>query len=196
MELDELKYLLTHQQSPERSTQQLADALSVKSNSVLDKIKRSIRLEMVCAVIFTIMAIVWIVYSDLLFYKALSVYIIIFCTGFFIYIDQLRKRINTYRSQVGSAKRSLEDIINILQTFIRSYFNLTMLMLPVIAIMGIVTLNSDSIALSTRAWTIYGIWFVVWTIFMYFFTKWYLRKLYGRYHEELKEQLRDISSDD
>ena len=196
MELDDLKSMFRDQGSPKRSPEEMASYLRLRSSSVIEKIRRSIVIEFTCGVLFILAAIAWLILTDVLFYKALSIYVIASCTFFLFFLTRLNKRISqSFMSELPVAD-SLKEIIRILATFLRLYFWLSMAMMPVVFVIGLLTINTDNKEVfNTKGWTIYIAWFIGWSAFMYFFTKWYLRKLYGKYMEELKNQLKELEND-
>jgi hypothetical protein len=196
MELDDLKSMFRGQGNPKRSPEEMATYLRLRSSSVIEKIRRSIVIEFTCAILFMLGAIAWLILTQILFYKALAIYVIVSCAFFIFYLTRLNKRISrSFMSQLPVVE-SLKEIIRIMETFLRLYFWLTMAMMPVVFVIGLLTINTGNKEIfTTKGWTIYTAWFVGWTAFMYFFTKWYLRKLYGKYMEELKNQLKELEND-
>ncbi len=193
MELDDLKYLIKNQDLPDHSAEQLTGYLQHESNSVLQKIRRSIRLELLFAIVFGIAGIAWMLTGNLLFYKVLAGIVVIFCAGFLFYVSRLQKQINNYQRSLTSVKNNMREIIRILEAFIKLYFQLTMMMLPLICITGFFTIDKDkALSLSTGGWMFYAAWFIGWSVLMYYFTRWYLKKLYGNYLHELKVQLKEL----
>ena len=191
MELDELKYLLGETRT--RSTDELSHYLKQRSNSVIQKIIRSMTLEIVFASIFGPASAVWFFITDLLFYKVIAAILAIFCAVFLFYIRKLYIAVNTHQSAQLPVKENLSTIIKIVSQFIRLYFRFTMLMLPLICLTGLFTIRADDvIKLSTWDWVFYAAWFIGWSAFMYFFTRWYLHKLYGNYLNELRAHLRQL----
>jgi len=49
----------------------------------------------------------------------------------------------------------------------------------------------DSSFFWPRVWVFFGT-AVLWTSVMYFFTRWYIKKLYGNYLKKLKEQFEEL----
>jgi hypothetical protein len=128
----------------------------------------------------------------------LSVFV---CLFFAVYLLQLTKKINYYETTSFSVKESLQQVIDILSRFIQHYFQITMIMLPAAFIFGLVTGYMDitsNLAIKHFNWTrglvFYCAFFIFWSIFTYFFTKWYIRKMYGKYLQQLKEQLKELEN--
>ena len=119
---------------------------------------------------------------------------------FGIYVWRLQQRINYYEINAVSVKEKLQQIIHILQRYTRLYFQLTMLLLPIAFIMGyLFAINEKKQADATSNFSVYCTmfyiaWAIVWSILMYFFTKWYIKKLYGNYLQQLKDQLKELQN--
>lgn len=193
MELEDLKQLLLKPEMENKSSEEIALYLKLKSNSMIDKIRRSMLMETICAVLFAIAGIAWFFLTSEIFYKALAVFIASFSAGFLVYLRRLNKRILSYQTSVDPVRKKLADIIDIVSTFTRLYFRLTMLAIPLVFLMAIFTMNDDpGTQFSSRQWIFFILWFAFWSAFMYYFTKWYIKKLYGNYLEQLKKQYKEL----
>jgi hypothetical protein len=74
-------------------------------------------------------------------------------------------------------------------------------LLPVIFIFGLITgyLNVSQQGLIRQfQWSkgiiFYTIAFMAWSVIIYFFSRWYIRKLYGNYLLQLQQQLKDMEN--
>jgi hypothetical protein len=204
MELDELKTLIKSKLE-EGAVLQTTDVLEANirktAGSVTSKIKRNIWFEFAaCLICLAIAVLVWLMYS--------SVYIHLFCiaTGLFCivfsaYLFLLYKKIIFYETEPGTIKDSLQQIITIVTGFTRLYFRISMGLLPVIFIFGLITgyLNVSQQGLIRQfQWSkgiiFYTIAFMAWSVIIYFFSRWYIRKLYGNYLLQLQQQLKDMEN--
>jgi Kef-type K+ transport system membrane component KefB len=203
MDLDNLKQALKTKleaTDQNRSPAQLEQLINGKSRSVIGKLKRSILFELLFTLLVIIMVIIVIIASNRYRFPGLSAFIIIGCLIFGGYVWRLQQRINFYEINAASVKEKLQQIIHILQRYTRLYFQLTMILLPVAFIMGYVFAATEKRqADATNSFSVFGTLFyilfaVAWSILMYFFTKWYIKKLYGNYLQQLKDQLKELQN--
>lgn len=204
MELDEFKQLYlraTPEDAGIQSELQLERRLHSRTDSITARIKRSIRFEFAVAVFFLTAAIwAWFAHRSLLS-KSFSLITVFLCIFFFTYLGALYKKIQMYETSLPSVKDKLVQVIYILQQFTQLYFQFTMISLPMVFLFGLMTgywQINNSPGIHTFNWRIaiflYSGLFLLWWLAMYFFTKWYIRKLYGVYLEQLKLQLKDIEN--
>jgi len=98
-------------------------------------------------------------------------------------------------------REGLQRVIAIIEEFTRLYFQFTMITLPIAFIFGLISgflsLNGGA-GIKNFNWQkaifFYTCWFIFWSFIMYFFSKWYIKKLYGNYLQQLKDQLKDIEN--
>ena len=204
MELDEIKDLLKSklEEGPAPLTSsELEEQISKKTHSIIDKIKRSIRFELALGIFFVVIA-VWAWFRYPFFYvRPFSMLCIALCSFLFIYFGALYKKISAYEQSALPVKDSLQKVIDIVQQFTRLYFQFNMVTLPIYFIFGLITLylivKGDS-SIKNYNWQrgifFYLGWFAIWAAVMYLFSKWYIKKLYGNYLVQLKQQLKDIEN--
>jgi hypothetical protein len=192
MELDDLKYLFK-EQDVKKTPEELALFFKTRSRSIIEKINRSLLKETYFAAVFVIIGTVAFFVLTSTFYKAMSLLIIVFCGSFLFYMAGLKKRIRFYQQSMAPVKENLRAIVRIVEIFIKLYFWLTMLMLPIVFLLGFMTITPLS-TFSPRAMSFYLVWFVGWSVLMYFFTKWFLNKMYGKYLAQLKQQLTELEN--
>jgi hypothetical protein len=204
MELDDFKSLLkTKQEEPLslRSAEELEQYTHRRAVSVIAKIKKNIRFELIfCILIVPLFAGLCFVFPSF-YMKTLVALAVFVCIFFVVYLFRLNKRIHFYETASFSVKESLQQVIYILGKFTRHYLQITMIMLPIAFVFGLVTGYLDiSADLSikkfnwTRGLIFYSVFFICWSVFTYFFTKWYIKKLYGKYLHQLKEQLKELEN--
>jgi len=204
MELDDFKQLYKQTNpgdSDTRSAGELADCMRSKTHSITGKVKRSILLEFAVAVIFVALAVwTWFVYPSRLA-RPFAMLTIALCCIFFLYLGALYKKILVYEQTPPAVKDSLRQVITILRQFTRLYFQFTMISLPIVFIFGLIAgylnINGDP-GIGHFNWfrgiVFYTIAFTLWCIVIYFFTRWYIKKLYGNYLSQLQQQLKDIEN--
>lgn len=86
----------------------------------------------------------------------------------------------------------------IIKRFIRLYFQITMILLPVIFLLVFVAVIADrgnlNTSISIQKIQIYTAASSAWCIIMYFFTKWYVRLLYGKHLQNLNDHLKELQN--
>ncbi|MEO5592940.1 MAG: hypothetical protein ABIR15_10780 [Chitinophagaceae bacterium] len=205
MELDEFKQRVKEsveqEQTALHSAYELEGYTHKRTRSIINHIKRSILFELMASILF-IVAAVWIWFSyPVPYVRVFS--LLAFCICFFLlfYLSALHKKINIYEKSPQSVRTGLQQVITILEQFTRVYFQFTMITLPIAFIFGLITgfftIHDDNGIINfnwQKAILLYTCLFIFWSASMYFFSRWYIRKLYGNYLQQLKEQLKDIEN--
>jgi hypothetical protein len=204
MELDEFKQRFKEKE-PEKNILHSADELEgytrKRTRSIINHVKRSILFELVSCLIF-IAAALWVWFSYPVSYvRAFSLLSISLCCFLLIYLGALYKKISIYEEAALAVKNSLQQVIAILEQFTRAYFQFTMITLPIVFVFGLITgflTVKGGTGIKNFNWQkailFYTGWFIFWSAVMYFFSRWYIKKLYGNYLQQLKEQLKDIEN--
>jgi len=208
MELDELKSLLNQKLTTAhsgRSSDDIAHLLTRKTSSVIDKLKRSLWIEILsCIVIILGFGYIGIAGS----YRSLRIYFSVFAilaiVFLFIVIYLLRKT-QALSATSLPVKSNLQMIVSIIEAFMKRYFQFTIGLIPVCVIfsfllgynepMSIPEVDKVTSSLFTHLWQMLlflGLYIVALSIGIYYFAKWYLRKLYGRYVAQLKECIAEL----
>lgn len=204
MELDEFKQRFKETGQADtafRSAGELEGYTRKRTGSILSNVKRSILFELVACFLFVAVAVwAWFAYP-VSYIRAFSLLSVCFCCLLLIYLAALYKKISVYEKAPLAVKNNLQQVIDILGQFTRAYFQFTMITLPIAFVFGLITgfLNVyDKTGAGKFDWNkamlFYTAWFVFWSVMMYFFSKWYIKKLYGNYLQQLKEQLKDIEN--
>lgn len=211
MELDDLKLMLKDKMEAavaEKNDAVLHTMLQQTTKNIAGKIKRSIRIEtglgIVIAIVFMLFALTTRHWSISLYFGVFSLLML----GFIMLLMYLYKKVNIYTSSVLPVKENLEKLHQLLTEFTKRYFQFSMLLLPVCFIFSLVvslldeTLQQTDIgafekllATPFKVWIFLIIYFVVLSSAIYFFTKWYLKKLYSNYLAELKNLIDELESE-
>ncbi|MEN9686095.1 MAG: hypothetical protein RLZZ28_1881 [Bacteroidota bacterium] len=208
MELDELKSQLKEKLATDhtgRSDADIAFLLRAKTNSVIGKLKKSLRKEIFLGVLVLLPLGYIGIASE---YRSLRIYFsvtAVLCAAFLGLLIYLIKRINRLSVDILPVSRNLTEIVRIIEEFIRRYFQFTMALVPVCLIFAFflgyhepkhidgldhfVQLQLDA---RWKLWLVV-IYLIGFTVLVYYFTKWYLRKLYGNYLAELKECMKELT---
>jgi Ca2+/Na+ antiporter len=205
MELDDFKQRFKEREEPGQmafhSAHELEGYTRKRTHSIVNNIKRSIFFELLACIIFTATA-VWVWFSYPVSYvRVFCLLAVCLCVFLLIYLAALYKKINVYEKAPLAVKNRLQQVITILEQFTRAYFQFTMITLPVAFIFGLITgfltVHNDTGFKNfnwQKAVLLYTGWFIFWSAIMYFFSKWYINKLYGKYLQQLKGQLKDIEN--
>jgi hypothetical protein len=205
MELDTLKniFLETMQQpvtvSGEKEVQLI---LKRSSRSEISKLKRNLRLELLFAVLFCVFPVFIFLKSQGLYVSLFSVMTFLIIAEFCIRISRILKAINRFEHASRAVKQHLRLLIHILKKFSRLYLQSTMLLIPILFTAAFVFIYLDNAQKNpllfridySRTAVVYSAAFICWSVGMYFFTKWYLNKIYGKHLQKLTEQLQEIEN--
>ena len=211
MELDDLKYQLKHKLSTDhagRSDEDIAALLTKRTGSIVDKLKRSLWIE----IIFGILIVMIFGYIGLFSnYHAFRIYFSVFAVlsaAFVIILIYLLRRTSKLGATALPIKSNLQNIVNIIQEFVKRYFQFTMALIPVCFIFSFLLGYNDPEpmpAFDNFAKNIFSsagrviifllAYFLLLSIGMYYFTKWYLKKLYGKYVNQLKECIAELKEE-
>ena len=208
MELDELKYQLNQKLATDHASRSNADIsalLKKKTHSVISKIKRSLIIEMVLCILFFAAMLYVCFITD---YLSIRVYFGVFTVltilmTFVLYY--LYRRTDTLSNSDQPIKANLQTLVGLLEEFVKRYFQFTMALLPVCFMFSMILSYADpveipeiekfSVKVFTARWQVMlflGVYMIVLAISVYYFTKWYLKKLYGNYLNELKQYIAEL----
>lgn len=201
-ELDDLKSIWKQvKPGVEKKEEEIASMIKGRSNSIINKLKRSVWFELiftiVCGVALGICAVMlergpfmWTIVS----------LIVLFTSYLFYYIKKIIL-LNQFDSSSENLKNSLEHLLKRLTTYLNFYKRSYAILYPVYFCLGIlfgaIERGVDDFLnhISQPKTILYlvvlaGVFFVV-TIFV---TNWYLKKLYGNHLDKLKELLHELKA--
>jgi uncharacterized membrane protein len=208
MELDDLKYQLMNRLAADhagRSAGDIASLLKKRTASITSKLKKSLWFEIICC-----MAAVagFFLISFATSYLSLRIYFSVFgvvAVGFIILLYFLLRHTQQLSATTLPVKGNLQTIVRIMEEFMKRYFQFTMVLIPVCFVFAFILLYTDhrripaadhfSRSHFNTSWKVVAfliIYFAALFTGVYYFTKWYLRKLYGRYVDQLKECIREL----
>ena len=201
MELDQLKYQLNRKLETahlNKSAEDIAALLKKRTRSVVQKLKGSVRFELICALVF-LFAMGYVAVTTR--FWALKIYFGVFsilCAVFAVFLAYLLQRINQLGNTILPVKSNLERLQLIVKEFVKRYFQFSMALLPICFVFSVLLSHTEPIRIpqvEKMASRIFSAPWQLWmfligymislAIFVYFFTKWYLKKLYGNYLAEL-----------
>ena len=179
---------------------ELSDYLHGQTRSVVSKIKRNLRFEIAFAMLFLVFdCIMIILFDNIFFLRLFSFMLLFFCIYFIYYVAKLLRYIDVQYYFDTSVKEQLSKYIQIISRFKKLYFQLTMVMIPLILLMAFIAgyLDHDqsgnyTVSFSSQTLWIYSGLSVCWLFIMYFFTRWYIKRLYGNHLNKLERLLKDL----
>lgn len=191
-ELEEIKEVLRVRLNEKRpDAPSLHPGLLQRSSGTVSNLKRSLRFEMIACVAFLALTII----SPLVLpVKGMVIYAVVvgsYCLLFLGYLSRLARRLDILHRQVPSTLRSLETIHSIIKEYTRLYFRLCLLSVPVFFGLAFASLGNGA---SLGAEHILVV--IAWTIIIYVFSKWYLRRLYGDHLAQLEININDLKIQD
>lgn len=208
MELDELKYQLKNKLSGahDKSADDLVRMLRIKTTSLIDKLKRSLYIEVVCAIVFTLLFAGIALFAS---YWSLRIYFGVFSVVFGVFsfiIGYLIRRVNDLSKGELAVKTNISALVKIIQEYVKRSFQFTMWLLPVCVMFSIwlgynqppqsrfEMANPFIIHLKakTQVYIFFTVYFGGVAVGLYYVTKWYLKKLYGNYIKKLKLYLSEL----
>jgi hypothetical protein len=210
MELDELKYQLNKKLETEhvtRSASDIALLIQAKSKSIVDKIKRSLIIE----IFFGIICLIWFTWQGLYNHIwSMRVYFssfIVFAIISLIVLIYLFKKTNRFSNADLPIKVSLQKIYDLIYEYKVWCYRITIALIPICLIYSFVlgyhegrtnTVEEyDKIIapFKNHMWLFFLIdiiYIIVFVTAMIYFIKWWLKKLYGRYLTELKLLIEEL----
>ena len=209
MELDELKILLKEQTATMhviKSADDIAALMSSKTKSITGKLKRSLKIEIISCIVFTIPCTAVGIFGA---NTSLRIYFSIFavmCLLFLPMLLVLLKKTNEFSSTALPVKSNLQRLVKLLQEFVKRYFQLTMALIPISLLLSFLLGYSDENLHDPNMHNPFFInfngsglkislviaYFLLFGAGMYYFTKWYLKKLYGNYLDQLRSLIKEL----
>jgi hypothetical protein len=209
MELDELKNYLNRQleeQSPLQSSGEISAILRNKSIGIVDRIRKNLWIEFVISLL-AVMVVLYAKYLGGNYVMQIFFNIFLGITLLFlpIFIWLIR---STYQlsPELSSVKTNLTRLHLLIDRFTRFYFIFTMaIFLPVVFYSLIAAgfeRNNHSLMESLQFYMqlpaipllLIGAYILIFGVGLYFFTRWYLRTLYGKYLDKLKVLLAELDT--
>jgi hypothetical protein len=211
MELDELKNQLKNKLASDhagRSDGDIASLLNRRTGSIIDRLKRNLKIEILFSILFLL---IFCYFGFFGWNQPLRIYFSVFtvlCAPFILVLFYLLRRTTRLTGTALPVKKNLQEIVKLTEEFVKRYFLFTMALLPICFILSLLLVYNDSNTISqiekkaTDFFTEKGrgivwlaVYFVILSTVAYYFTKWYLRKMYGKYINQLKECIRELSDE-
>ncbi|MBI2282801.1 MAG: hypothetical protein HYU71_03730 [Bacteroidetes bacterium] len=212
MELDELKSLINQKLTTAdagRSGNDIAQILTRRTGSVIDKLKRSLWIEIFsCIGAILLFAYFGFAGGNHAYHIYFSVFAVLTAI-FLVIVIYLLKRTQQLSATALPVKSNLQTIVHIIESFMKRYFQFTMGMIPACFVFALLLIYQDHGSIPD-AGTIFGAYFkttgqmflfligyvTLLAAGIYYFTRWYLKRLYGRYVEQLKQCILELEEQD
>ena len=177
--------------------------LKKRIHSVLSKIKRRLQIEIIVGIISTVAFVVIALAAKSVFIKIyFTVFSILMLLVILYFIYHLKKTNDTTHSNLPIVQNLQCYVLHIKQ-FNKRNFQLTMALVPISIVFAgalkyIERAQTPELAnsfIALKPWGILvaiSIYLVVLFIGIYYFTKWYLQKLYGKYIQELNQCITEL----
>ncbi len=201
MELDELKYQLNHKLSTDhtgRSESDIASLLNKRAMSVTEKLRKSILFEIYSCIIvfigFGYISIAIKLHSVRIYFSVFT----LFTFAFMLVLIYLLRRIKILSSTTLPVKGNLQTIVVIIEEFTKRYFQFSMALVPICFVFAFWLGYTEKYPLEeidrlvkhvSPSWKLFlfaGVYMLLLAVGVYWFTRWYLKKLYGKYIIQLK----------
>ncbi len=208
MELDELKYQLKNKLAvdhADRSGADIALLLGKKTISVTGKLKNSLWFEIISGIV-VVLGLAYI--SFVTPYDSLRIYFAVFSillAAFTLLLVYLLQRVSKLSPTTLPVKSNLQTIVKIIEEFTKRYFQFTMALIPVCFVFAFILSSKDNQRIPAlehfakshinTAWKVIvflSIYMIALFVGVWYFTKWYLRKLYGKYVAQLKQCIAEL----
>jgi glucan phosphoethanolaminetransferase (alkaline phosphatase superfamily) len=201
MELEELKSIWKNNDPGFRlkDESEIALMLKGKSQSIVDKLKRSVWFELVFTFVAGVALLIHALTLQSGALKWTAVSILLLFVGYSFYYIKKLTLLRNYNPGAENMRASLERLIENLSSYLRFYKRSYTILYPIYFLLGLlfaaIERGTDNfLNTMTNPRTI----FYLCTIALIFFfcstwlTNWYLRKLYGNHLDKLKNLLDDI----
>ncbi len=199
MELDELKKELNlkiEDKSQNHSEADITSLLKKNTQSLVQKLYRNLLLEMYLCMFLTLACVVLALIIDDWNYKTFFTIDAALGLVVSIILLSLTSRIKRLSTSDTTVRTNLETIVSIIYQYAWLYIRLGLGLLPLIFSLAFwITYIDPTIVPKPIRWDLFGYFLVALFIFGYAsfrFTKWYLRKLYGNYVEQLEAMLNEL----
>lgn len=213
MELDDLKEGLKQKLDDNTLAKpaiDLQEILHGKTRTTLEKIKRSFWFEIGFGVLLGLGLSIWLHYDNNWYYREASKLLLPITLIFLIAIIFIYARIAPTISAEKPILKNLKATAHLLNIFIKTYFWVTIALIPA-AIIYFVWLRlemnptdtqlveEDTYKINTgNTYIDLGIIILILACYFYgtfVFTRWYLKKLYGNYLNDLQTQIKDLEGE-
>jgi glucan phosphoethanolaminetransferase (alkaline phosphatase superfamily) len=199
MELDELKKELNQKivgKPQNHSTDDITALLKKNTQSLVQKLYKNLLLEMYLCIFLTLACGALALIIDQWNYKTFFSVDAVFGLVISIIMLSLTSRIKRLSASDATIRTNLQSIVSIIYQYAWLYIRLGLGLLPLIFGLAFwITYTDPTIVPKPIRWDLFVYLLAALFVFGYAsfrFTKWYLRKLYGNYVEQLEAMLNEL----
>jgi len=204
MELDQLKKIWQQEPSATKEDQQLLQLLRKRSNNPIARMKRNLLFELIAIVALYGATIVYYAYAFHGTMSEVSWFMVVIALSFLLYYYMKNRLLNKMECVACQVKSNLQRQVNTLEKYVKFYLIVGTALAPITIIFfgwlfyikfpaktnSIFYLSGNYAWWQTTfAWLIF---FIVFTVPIYYVNKWYVKRLYGRHIQKLKELLNEM----
>jgi cation transport ATPase len=203
MNLNELKYIWQAHSSAQATQEQhsheaIRQMLYQRSRTALSRINRNILLE-AAFMLLTLLGSIWMLWQQPANLDAMWLFLILFSVGSLIFYRVKYQQLNRATLGRENLRTSLWEIARVMGHYMHLYTFMAVV-IPVLACLSLlygygVAAAEDGRSLMDLALAEWGILLgimAIYGVFSYFGVRWYVRRLYGRHHQELKNCLAEL----
>jgi hypothetical protein len=204
MELEEIKSFLQKEVIKIHSSApvEILAIIRKKSAGNINRLLQHIRLEIYMAIFFLATAIVMTLVLPGLFVRLIAAGISIYILFFIRYLAKLSRQVKNYQNFPVSTRSAILNITQLMDRFIQLYFICCMLIIPVLFTISLSFFFNEHPGFRANPLELFRspgflsflAGFFAWGAFMYFFSRWYIQKVYGQYLHELKILLQELNA--
>jgi glucan phosphoethanolaminetransferase (alkaline phosphatase superfamily) len=191
MDIDNLKstwQALQTQPEPILENEQIRKLLRGKAKDSISKIKRSILIEGGLAILVSIFFIVNKSWFHSPFIVPYLVTVMLLCMMWYAFMYKKIKKADLQEN----LKQTLQKLISTLDLYLKVYLYGSLALVLFAAMLPLLWKNvTFADLLLTKSIVIVGVVLIAIPAY-YFFTKWYIKNLYGNYVNQLKEELKEL----
>jgi hypothetical protein len=207
MELDELKDIWK-EQAPGEVSKDVQPLLGKRSNTPIAKMKRHLNIELIAVILLYGFIVVYFMMSLEGRYMSISALYFIIGSLFCIYYYKKFRLLKEMECMACEVKSNLSKQVATLEKYISFYLWAGTAIVPIVLLFfywfeythvpagreHFFEMPSDTVSMAKSLGSLLK-WVIPLTILFYFVNKWYVRKLYGRHVESLKEMLAQMEDD-
>jgi hypothetical protein len=207
MELDELKDIWKEQR-PEPVVTDVTPLLGRRSNTPIAKMKRHLIIELIGVIILYGSIIAYFIAKLGSRYISISVLYFLIASLFCVYYYKKFRLLKEMECMACEVKSNLSKQVAILEKYIRFYLWAGTAIFPIVIIFfywfeytyvpqgkeHFFILPSENISAAQSVGALL-LWIIPLTILVFYINKWYVRKLYGKHVQSLKEMLAQMEDD-
>jgi hypothetical protein len=204
MELEDVNGLLNQQvkQFANNLPADLSQRLNNRATGITGRLVKSIRFEITATLFFMLVAAALPLVMPVLFIKIISGLSILYCLYFGLSLLKFQRQVADYGRVILPTQMAISTLTGLINRFTSLYFLRCILALPLMFILAFSFflqehpgfLAHPATLWNSSAFRLFCLGFTLLCGFTYFFAKWYIQQLYGRYAVELRRCLNELAT--